>query len=133
MRYVILSLALSLFGLVPARAEDQAPSTSAEVKVGTSVANHEIQGEAASFKVAPETKLYTWMKVTGVADQSITVSYLKDGKEVSKVELNVPRSPFRTHAYRTFRKGDDGSWTASARTSNGTELGKADFTVEVGE
>ena len=133
MRYITLSLALSLLAWVPARAEDQPRSASAEVKVGTSVANHEIVGEAASFTITPETKLYTWVKVTGMADQTVTVTYLKDGNEVSKVELNVPRSPFRTHAYKTFRKGDEGSWTASARASDGTELGKAEFTVAIGQ
>ncbi len=130
MRKTLLSIALSLFASA-ALAQDAAPAASAEVKVGTGVVGHEVQGEAASFTVAPETKLFTWVKVSGAANQKITVAYLKDGKEVTKIELDVPKSPYRTHAYKTFRAGDAGSWTASARTADGTELGKVDFTVEL--
>ena len=137
MRKLLLSIALSFFASA-ALAADPAPAAApaaatAEAKVGTAVANHEIQGEAASFKIAPDTKLYTWVKVTGAADSKITVAYLKDGKEVSKVELSVPRSPYRTNSYKTFRAGDAGSWTASVRTADGAELAKVDFTVELGQ
>ena len=61
----------------------------------------------------------------------ITIVFLKADKEVSKVELEVPRSPYRTNAYRTFRAGDGGAWAASVRSADGKELGKAAFTVEV--
>ncbi len=131
MRKAFFSILLSLVASA-ALAQDAAPA-SAEVKVGTGVEKNEVQGEAASFKVAAETKLYTWVKVTGAADQKITVVYAKDGKEATSIPLDVKRSPYRTHAYKTFRAGDAGAWTASVRTAEGAELGKADFTVEIGE
>jgi hypothetical protein len=102
----------------------------ADVKVGTGVEKMELQGEAASFKVAAGTKIYAWTKVTGAADSSISVVFSK-GDRTSKQELKVPRSPYRTNAYRTFRKGDEGSWTVKVLSADGAELGTASFTVEM--
>jgi hypothetical protein len=112
----------------------QAPAAdakaSAEVKVGTAVEKMELQGEAASFKVAAGTKIYVWTKVTGAADSTITVVFSKGGR-TSKQELKVPRSPYRTNAYRTFRQGDEGAWSAKVVAADGTELGSATFSVEI--
>jgi hypothetical protein len=108
----------------------QAAKPAAEVKVGTGIEKMEIQGEAASFKVAAGTKLYAWTKVSGAADSTITVAFSK-GDRTSKQELKVPRSPYRTNAYRTFRAGDAGSWTVTVLAADGAELGKAEFTVEI--
>ncbi|WP_257303909.1 DUF2914 domain-containing protein [Geothrix campi] len=111
---------------VKAEAEAKA---SAEVKVGTGVEKMEIQGESTSFKVAAGTKIYAWTKVAGAADSTVTVVFSK-GERTSKQELKVPRSPYRTNAYRTFRKGDEGSWTVKVLAADGAELGTAAFTVE---
>lgn len=127
MRLRALPLLLSaVFLAVPALAQ-----ASAEVKVGTGVEQMAIQGESASFKVAAGTKLWAWCKVTGAADSAIRFSFEKEGKEVSHQELKVPRSPYRTHAYRTFRKGDGGAWVVKVLAASGEELGKAAFTVEL--
>lgn len=103
----------------------------ADVKVGTSIEKYEVQGTSDSFKVAPETKLYAGTKVTGVENDKVTVVFLKDGAEASKVELKVPRSPYRTHAYKTIRAGDSGNWTVKVLGPDGAEIGSADFKVEV--
>lgn len=108
----------------------QAPAPSAEVKVGTGVEKMEIQGESTTFKVPADTKLYAWTKVTGAADSTVTVVFSM-GERASKVELKVPRSPYRTHAFRTFRAGDGGAWSVKVLGADGTELGKAEFTVEM--
>ncbi|HJV91208.1 MAG TPA: DUF2914 domain-containing protein [Holophagaceae bacterium] len=104
---------------------------SAEVKVGTGVEKMALQGEAAEFKVATGTKIYVWTSVKGAADSTITVSFEKDGKAATKQELKVARSPYRTWAYRTFRAGDAGKWTAKVTGADGKALGEAAFTVEV--
>lgn len=104
----------------------------AEVKVGTSMEKYEVQGTSDSFKVAPDTKLYAGTKVTGVENDKITVVFLKNGAEASKVELKVPRSPYRTHAFKTIRAGDSGSWTVKVLGPDGAEIGSTDFKVEVG-
>lgn len=104
---------------------------SADVKVGTGVEKYEITGTSDSFTVAPNTRIYAGTKVTGVDNGTVSVVWSKDGKEVSKTELKVPRSPYRTHAYRTFRAGDSGAWTAKIIGADGTELGSSSFQVTV--
>jgi len=118
----------ALVAQAPAPAAKPDAKAGAEVKVGTAVEKMELQGEATSFKVAAGTKIYAWTKVTGAADSTITVVFSK-GDRTSKQELKVPRSPYRTHAYRTFRTGDDGSWTVKVLAADGAELGTATFTV----
>ena len=108
-----------------------ADAPKAEVKVGLGIEQHEITGESADFKIAAGTKIYAWTKVTGAADSSVTVSFMKDGKEVSKQELKVSRSPYRTNAYRTFRNGDAGEWTVKILAADGAELGSATFKVSL--
>lgn len=103
----------------------------ADVKVGTSMEKYEVQGASDSFKVAPETRLYAGTKVTGVENDKVTVVFLKDGAEASKVELKIPRSPYRTHAYKTIRAGDSGNWTVKVLGPDGAEIGSTDFKVEV--
>ncbi len=118
-------LALALPALLVA-----ADAPKADIKVGTGIEKHEITGESADFKVAAGTKLYAWTKVTG-AEGSVTVVFMKDGKEVSKQELQVPHSPYRTNAYRTFRKGDGGDWTVKVMGADGKEMGSAAFKVTI--
>ncbi len=111
-------------------ARAQVAKPGAEVRVGTGVEKMELQGEATIFKVAAGTKLYAWTKVTGAADSTISFVFAK-GDKTSKQELKVPRSPYRTNAYRTFRKGDEGAWTVKVLAADGADLGKAEFTVEI--
>jgi nitrogen fixation protein FixH len=107
------------------------PSASAEVKVGTAVEKYEVTGASDSFKVAPDTRIYAGTKVKGMEAQKVTVVFLREGTEASKVELNVPRSPYRTHAYKTMRAGDSGAWTVKVLGPDGAELASKSFQVEV--
>jgi hypothetical protein len=103
----------------------------ATVKVGTGVEKYEVTGSSDSFTVAPNTRIYAATKLTGVEPGTVNVVWSKDGKEVSKTELKVPRASYRTHAYRTFRAGDSGAWTAKVVGTDGTELGSTSFQVAV--
>ncbi|HJU82757.1 MAG TPA: DUF2914 domain-containing protein [Holophagaceae bacterium] len=107
-----------------------ADAPKADIKVGTGIEKHEITGESADFKVAAGTKIYAWTRISG-AEGSVTVVFMKEGKEVSKQELQVPHSPYRTNAYRTFRKGDAGDWTVKVMGADGKELGTASFKVAI--
>jgi hypothetical protein len=104
----------------------------AAMKVGTGVENREITGASDTFTVAPNTRIYAAAKLTGMEPgTTATVVWSKDGKEVSKTELKVPTASYRTHAYRTFRAGDSGAWTAKFVGVDGTELGSSSFQVTV--
>lgn len=126
---VPLALALTFVARAQAAKAPAGPTT-AEVKVGTGIEKMELQGEAKAFTVAPGSKVHVWTKVTGAADTTIAVVFTK-GEKTSRQELKVPRSPYRTNAYRTFRKGDEGAWTAKVVGADGAELGSLAFTVEI--
>ncbi len=106
-------------------------SGKADVKVGTAIEKYEVQGASDTFTVPANTKLYAGTKVSGIENDKVTVVFLKDGAEASKVELKVPRSPYRTHAFKTIRAGDSGNWTVKVLGPDGTELGSTNFKVEV--
>jgi nitrogen fixation protein FixH len=103
----------------------------ADIKVGTAMEKYEVTGASDSFTVAPNTKLYAGTKVSGIENDKVTVVFLKDGKEASKVELKVPRNPYRTHAYKTIRAGDSGAWTVKVLAPDGSEIGSSNFQVQV--
>ena len=126
---ILAAIPALLSAQAPAPAPASAPA--AEVKAGLGVEHYELTGAATEFKVAPDTKIFVWAKVTGVTEGTVTVVFLKDGQEKGRQELKVPHSPYRTHAYRTFRKGDGGAWTVKVIGADGTALGSVDFKVEV--
>ena len=118
---------LSLLSLSSATGLASEPP-SADLKVGTGVEQWELTGASERFEVAPDTKLYLWTRVKGLEEGTVTVRFEKEGREATTIPLKVPKSPYRTHAYRTFRAGDDGERTV--RILNGEqELGKTTFTV----
>lgn len=119
----ILPILAALAILDPATAD-------AELKIGTSAENREIQGEAKAFKVTSGTRLWAWTRVAEVGD-AIQIVFEKDGRVVFSQELKVPRSPYRTRACRTFRGGDGGTWIAKVIGSDGKERAKVNFTVEI--
>ena len=134
MRHALLS-ALFLPAMLMAQATPTATVPTAirphaELKTGTAVEKMEIVGETADFKIAAGTRIYVWAKVMGAADTTVTVVFTK-GDKTSKQELKVPRSPYRTNAYRTFRKGDDGEWTVKVMGAQDAELGSATFKVDI--
>lgn len=110
--------------------ESTTPAAAAEVQIGLGVEKMELKDANTSFKVAPDTRIYAWAKVTGCADAKVVIAFFKGDKEASRQELSVPRSPYRTFAYRTFRSADAGSWTAKVMAGEKV-LGSAEFKVEV--
>lgn len=104
---------------------------SAELKVGTAVEKYEIMGVDTRFTVPPETKIYAGAKVSGVENDNVYIVFFKGGVEASRVELKVPRTPYRTHAYKTMHKGDSGDWTARVLGPGGAVLASTDFRVDV--
>jgi hypothetical protein len=107
-------------------------SKATEVKVGTGLEKKEIVGAAEEFKIAPDTKIWVWAKVSGLAaDAKVTLTFSKGDKEAFRKELTAAGSPWRVNAYKTFRAGDSGDWTAKALGPDGAELGSVKFKVDV--
>jgi opacity protein-like surface antigen len=117
------------------RAHAQAPtqegtaksSASAEVTVGTAVANHELTGAAESFPKGT-AKLYCLSKVTG-ADSVIEHVWYKGDAEQGRVKLKVGGSPWRTFSSKTLGPDASGDWRCDV-VSNGTVLQSVKFKVE---
>lgn len=115
----------------PAPAAEK-PAARTELKVGTAVEKKEIVGAAEEFKIAPDTKLWVWAKVFGQpADTKLTLAFFKGEKEAFRKELTAAGSPWRVNAYKTFRAGDGGDWTAKLLGPDGAELAAAKFKVEM--
>ena len=111
-------------------AEKTAAST--ELKVGTGVESKALVGAAEEFKVAADTKIWAWAKASGLApDAKLTLTFNKGDKEAYRKELQAAGSPWRVNAYKTFRAGDGGDWTARLLGPDGAELAAAKFKVEI--
>lgn len=107
-------------------------SVSAEVKVGLGVEKRELTGASDTFKVAAGTKIYAWAKVSGLTGGAVKIGFYKGDKELFEKELSIPSSPYRTNAYKTFRKGDGGDWTVKVESATDhSAIASASFKVEV--
>jgi len=124
-------LLLATLIALPSAGLAAADAPAAELKVGLGIEKMEVKDAADSFKVAPDTQIWAWTRVSGCAGSSVTIAFEKDGKAVFSKDLDVPRSPYRTNACRTFRAGDAGTWTVKVTGKDGTELAKADIQVEI--
>lgn len=72
-----LPIALAAQEAKPGTAPSQS-SVQAELKVGTGVEKKEIVGAAAEFKIAPDTKLYAWARVSGMsAGGKVTLAFFR--------------------------------------------------------
>lgn len=61
----------------------------------------------------------------------MTLTFSKGDKEAFRKELQAAGSPWRVNAYKTFRAGDGGDWTAKLLGPDGAELASAKFKVEI--
>ena len=132
----VIGVCLSIAGYARAEemAAEAAPSTpvstlSVEVKVGTGIETHNVVGAAETFP-AETQRVYGWTRVTGATDVTgITHVWSLGGKEMSRVDLKVKGSPFRTWSYKTVA-GMPGNWLLEVKDDQGVVLGSASFTVQ---
>lgn len=140
----LLLLALPAFGqtsspAAPKVVEKPAPDAAkptpsapgAELKTCLAIENREAKDPSSSFKVAAGTKIYAWARIVKGEPGKVTVAFRKGDQDVFTQELPVASVPFRTNAYKTFRKGDAGDWTAIVRDASGKELALSAFKVEI--
>jgi hypothetical protein len=121
--------AASLAASTPAEQQAASPT---ELKAGLGIEKMDLTGAADSFKVAPDTKIYAWARVKGVAaGSSVSLAFKKGDKEIYRKEITIPSVPYRINAYRTFRSGDAGDWKIVLAGADGKELASTDFKVEI--
>lgn len=102
----------------------------AEILVGTAIEKYEVTGVSKVFKALPDTKIYAGAKVTGI-EGPVTMVFSKNGTEVKHITLQIPRSPYRTHAFHTVKNGDSGDWTVKVVSSDGKNIGSASYRLDV--
>jgi hypothetical protein len=111
--------------------EKSAPAPRAELKTCLAIENREAKDPSSSFKVATGTKIYAWARIARGEIGKVTIVFRKGEQDVFTKELPVPSVPYRTSAYKTFRKGDAGDWTVVVHDATGRELALSAFTVEI--
>ncbi len=126
---LLVVLVIASVGLMPVGAA-AAPAT--EVKVGLGIEKLDVTGPSDTFKIAPDTKIYGWARVTDVApNSSVSIVFKKGDKEVYKKDVSIPSVPYRINAYRTFRSADSGDWILSIVGPDAKELASTTFKVEI--
>lgn len=133
-KIVCLALMGALWASLSAEesATKAAASLKATLKVGTSVENKEIVGEAAEFPATTAT-VTAWSLVEGAATPTeIKHVWSLNGKEVASIPLQVQSSHFRTHSRKTV-SGQAGAWTVKVVDADGKVLANVDFKVTAAE
>lgn len=107
----------------------KAAAATAEVSVGTAVADRALTGAAESFPKGTE-KLYCFSKITG-ADSTSAIEHVwyKGDTEIARVKLKVGGSPWRTYSSKTLGPDASGDWRCDV-VQNGTVLQSVKFKVE---
>jgi hypothetical protein len=107
----------------------KAAAATAEVSVGTAIADHALSGTAESFPKGT-AKLFCFSKITG-ADSTSGVEHVwyKGDTEVARVKLKVAGSPWRTYSSKTLGPDASGDWRCDV-VQNGTVLQSVKFKVE---
>jgi len=98
--------------------------TVSEAKLGTSVENRQLAGEATTFDL--NQKVYLWLELKGGPADDITVTW-KNGDKSYKTTLKVGGPTYHTWAYKTAAIA--GAWTVTVSDAAGKELKQLDFTV----
>jgi len=103
-------------------------AATAEVSVGTAVADRALTGAAESFPKGT-AKLVCLSKVTGAENSEIEHVWYKGDAEQARVKLKVAGSPWRTYSTKTLGPDASGDWRCDV-VQNGTVLQSVKFKVE---
>jgi hypothetical protein len=103
-------------------------AATAEVSVGTAVADHAITGAAESFSKGT-AKLYCLSKITGAADSEVEHVWYKGDVEQGRVKLKIGGSPWRTYSSKTLGDDASGDWRCDV-VQDGKVIQSAKFKVE---
>ena len=131
---LFVGAAIALVSATSARAQDPTQAgaakaaATAEVSVGTSVADRALAGAAESFPKGTE-KLYCFSKVTGAENSEIEHVWYKGDAEQGRVKLKIGGSPWRTYSSKTLGEEGSGDWRCDV-VQDGKVLQSVKFKVE---
>jgi hypothetical protein len=112
--------------LPPSIVAENGGITVGESGVGTGVVDRELQGVGDSF---PEgAKVWFWVRVVGAeAGDQITHVWMREGREVHSIALELGGSHWRTWSSKTLHPGSVGAWAVEARDAEGSVLAREEF------
>jgi len=131
---LLFGAAIALVSATSARAQDPTQAgaakaaATAEVSVGTSVADRALAGAAESFPKGTE-KLYCFSKITGAENSEVEHVWYKGDAEQGRVKLKVGGSPWRTYSSKTLGTEGSGDWRCDV-VQDGKVLQSVKFKVE---
>jgi len=125
---IALAFAPSARAQNPTQAGTAKSAATAEVAVGTAVADRALTGAAESFPKGT-AKLYCFSKVTGADTTGIEHVWYKGEAEQARVKLRVAGSPWRTYSTKTLGDDASGDWRCDV-VQNGAVLQSVKFKVE---
>jgi hypothetical protein len=127
------------FKRVPANADDKAPIGGVgetgihvdRIKVGDTSAKRVCSGKSDGFSIANAETVHICFRVVHTREiEELSIVFAQDGKTKRRSKEEVPDK--HAHSIRTRLKARDGmagSWTASVKSADGTELAKIGFNV----
>ncbi len=131
MAFAVVAIALASQPALTQGKEASAPKekvagtlTVSEAKLGTSVENRQLAGEATTFDL--NQKVYLWLELKGGPADDITVTW-KNGEKSYATTLKVGGPTYHTWAYKTAAIA--GSWSVTVSDAGGNTLKQLDFTV----
>lgn len=134
-KYWSTILVLSIAALPPRAAAQQNPTqaggpavASADVAIGTGVADRQLTGTAESFP-ASTGAVYCYMKIENAADTEVEHVWYKADAEMARVKLNVRGSPWRTWSSKKLTEDSVGDWRCDV-VQNGNVIKSVKFKVE---
>jgi hypothetical protein len=131
---LFVGAAIALVSATSARAQDPTQAgaaksaATAEVSVGTSIADRTLAGAAESFPKGTE-KLYCFSKVTGAENSEVEHVWYKGDAEQGRVKLKIGGSPWRTYSSKTLGAEGSGDWRCDV-VQDGKVLQSVKFKVE---
>ena len=102
----------------------------AEGVIATAVADRAPVNVADSFS-ADVGRLYCYTRITGAAEgSSVTHVWIKDGREMARVQLSVRSNDWRTWSSKAVMPEWSGAWQVDVLDSAGALLKSVPFTVK---
>jgi hypothetical protein len=103
-------------------------AVTADLAIGTAVAERQLTGMAESFPASVGT-LYCYMKIANAANAQVEHVWFKGDAEMSRVKLNVTGSPWRTWSSKKLGADAAGDWRCDVMV-DGKTVQYAKFRVE---
>jgi hypothetical protein len=94
--------------------------------VGTGVENHELVGRGDRFPEGARVVFWTHVLGGGPGDVVHHV-WVHEGEVVTRADLSIGSSSFRTHSRRLLEPGLTGRWVVEARRPDGAVLARHEF------